>query len=78
MQPVWCIPVHLILSIILASLFYYLVEKPARTYFGPQNPRQFEPGVMREMSNSFILSGAQDLRPPERLEDRFEGEISRS
>jgi len=42
-MPIWCIPVHLIISIILSVCLYHLVEKPARSLLQPRNPRQNEP-----------------------------------
>jgi len=44
-MPVWCIPVHLIISIILSVCLYHLVEKPARSLLQPRNRHQNEPGI---------------------------------
>jgi len=45
LQPVWCIPVHLLISIILAVFLHHLVEKPARNCLRPENPQQIDPKV---------------------------------
>jgi len=36
LQPVWCIPIHLVLSIFLAICLYYFIESPARRYLSPR------------------------------------------
>jgi len=43
LQPLWCIPVHSIVSIVLAVFLYHLVEKPARNHLLPKNAHQYEP-----------------------------------
>jgi len=61
---VWCIPVHLLISTVLAVLLYHVVEKPARICFGPRNPHQFEPSIIQR-SNSFSAVYVVNLVPPE-------------
>lgn len=66
LQPIWCIPFHLIISIVLAVCLYHLVEKPARNCLQPANPHQFEP--MRWSQNEVALVEPHSGLPINRLE----------
>lgn len=53
LQPVWCIPIHLVISIILAVCLHYLVEKPARNCLRPKipNKRPYQPEAVAKNVN---------------------------